>query len=426
MGSRMLSQIEQQVCERVQTLGNELIDVLSKLVSFNTADPPGENYDECAEFICDYLKELTTRVEIIQMPSRSLSPHPSPGVISSRPNVIAEILGSESGPGLHFNGHYDVVPAIGDWASDPYKPRVEAGRLYGRGSTDMKAGIAAMLVTARVLKSEDVNLKGTISFSFVPDEENDGPAGTKFLTEQKKVKADYCIIGEPSGGYALYNGHKGCLWLEVNTYGKSAHGSTPWKGINAFDEMVEIVQEINARVKPGLLREGIKLDEHAIDKTGAITLGGKVATGYVPNVVPSQCSMTIDRRLASGEDGQKILADFSAILKSLSNRNPDFKADFEVLSKYEACVTPIKSNPVITVKEVLESVTGKTPGVSIMQAGCDMRYFHAMGIPVVVYGPGDLLKAHQVDESVEMNQLITATQVYASTAMRLLGVADRI
>ena len=418
----MLNQAEKKVCERVQALKNELIEVLSKLVSFNTADPPGENYNECAEFLYTYLEEISSHVEIIQMPSESLPPHLSTGRTLSRPNVIAEIAGSEHGPALHFNGHYDVVPASGDWTFDPYNPKVKDGRLYGRGSADMKAGIAAIVVAAKALKSENISLRGTISFSFVPDEENDGPAGTKFLTEQKRVQADYCIVGEPSGGSDIYNGHKGCLWLEVNTYGKPAHGSTPWKGINAFDEMVEIVQEINTTIKPKLLhQEVIELDGSAINKIGTITLGGKVATGDLPNVVPPRCTMTIDRRLVPGEDVRKVLSDFSAILESLKKRNPQFKADFKVLSKYEACVTPAKSPLVNTLKETLESVTGKAPGISLMLGGCDMRYFHTMGIPTVIYGPGDLLMAHQVDEFVEINQLITAAQVYALMAMRLLG-----
>lgn len=421
----MLSQLEQKVGKRVLALKDELVEVLSRLVAIDTADPPGENYDECANFLAAYLEELPAHVEIVQAPPESLPRHPSTGKPLSRPNVVAEIVGLENGPVLHFNGHYDVVPAAGDWTFDPYRPEVKQGRLYGRGSADMKGGIAAAVVAARALKLENINLAGTISFSFVPDEENDGPAGAKFLTEQKRVPADYCIVGEPSGGTGFFNGHRGCLWLEVTTYGKPAHASSPWKGINAFDKMVEVVQEINARIKPGLLhQEDVELDAATASKTGAIALGGRVATGDSPNVVPARCTMTIDRRLVPGEDMQKVLGDFSSILESLKKRDTRFSGDIKVLSQYEACVTPAESRLVNMLGESLESVTGRTPGISLMTAGCDMRYFHSAGIPTVIYGPGDLLMAHRVDEYVEIGQLITAAQVYALTAMRLLGMRD--
>lgn len=421
----MLNQLEQKVCNRILALENELIEVLSKLVSINTAVPPGENYDECANFLATYLEKLAAHVEMVQVPPESLPHHSLTGKPLSRPNVIAEITGSENGPVLHFNGHYDVVPAGGDWTFDPYGPEVKGGRLYGRGSADMKSGITAALVAAKALKLENVNLAGTISFSFVPDEETDGPAGTKFLTEQKRVQADYCIVGEPSGGTDFFNGHKGCVWLEVTTYGKPAHASSPWKGINAFDKMVKVVQEINTRIKPGLLhQEDIELDTSTASKTGAIALGGKVATGDSPNVVPARCSMTIDRRLAPGEDMQKVLGDFSSILESLKKDDPKFDADIKVLSQYRACVTPIESRLVNVLWDSLKSVTGKPPEISLMTAGCDMRFFHFMGIPTVIYGPGDLSMAHRVNEYVEIGQLITGAQVYALTAMRLLGAQD--
>lgn len=421
----MLNQLEQKICNRVLSLEDELIAVLSKLISINTADPPSENYDECANFLATYLEGLTAHVEIVQVAPESLPRHPSTGKPLSRPNVVAEIVGSENGPVLHFNGHYDVVPAVGDWTFDPFKPQVKEGKLYGRGSVDMKAGITATMVAAKALKMENVNLAGTISFSFVPDEENDGPAGTKFISEQKKVKADYCIVAEPSGGADFFNGHKGCVWLEVTTYGKPAHASSPWKGINAFDKMVEVVQEINTKIKPSLLhQEDIELDTSTASKTGAIALGGKVATGDSPNVVPARCSMTIDRRLVPGEDIQKALGDFFSILESLKKRNPKFSGEIKVLSQYEACVTPIESRLLNVLGESLRSVTGKPPEISLMTAGCDMRYFHSAGIPTVIYGPGDLPMAHRVNEYVEIGQLITVAQVYALTAMRLLGVRD--
>ncbi len=418
----MLNQLEQEVCKRVVDLEDELVSVLAELIAVPTADPPGENYDKCAKILSEYLESFGAHVETVEVPCEALGRHIAAAKPLSRPNVVAKIAGSERSPVLHFNGHYDVVPAAEGWTSNPYKPEVRDGRLYGRGSVDMKGGIAAMMVAAKALRTENVSLAGTLSFSFVPDEEDDGEAGAKFLTEQKKVQADYCIVGEPSGSTGFFNGHRGCLWLEITTHGKSAHASSPWLGINAFDRMVKVIEQINTKIKPNLLHgQDIGFDMSAVSETGAITLGGKVATGDLPNIVPSLCTMTVDRRLAPGENPQRVLQDFSSILVSLSEKERDFAADIKVLSQYEACVTPINSQLADTIKEILKSITGKEPGISLLMGGCDMRYFHRQGIPTLIYGPGDTSLPHQADESVELTALTTAAKVYALAAMRLLG-----
>ncbi len=418
-----LSPVEQRVCDKILGQGDELVQVLSNLVAINTSDPPGENYDKCAEVLVQYLSSFASNVAIIEIPEEYLPRHPSTENPLPRPNVIAEMGDSKKEFCLHFNGHYDVVPATSGWNTPPYKASIKDGRLYGRGSSDMKAGIAAVMVAAKSLKLENIPLRGKISFSFVPDEENDRSAGSKFLTEQQNIQANYCIIAEPSSSSTLFNGHKGDLWLEITTYGKAAHASSPWKGLNAFDEMVEVINEINTRIRPRLFnQEDINLSTSAVSNIGTMTLGGIVSTGESTNVVPSQCCMTIDRRLAPGESVQQTLAEFSSILTSLRSRNPKFQGEIKILSQYEACSTAIESRLVNTLIGSLQDITGKPPEISLMTAGCDMRYFHSVGIPTVIYGPGDLSMAHQVDEYVEIRQLVTAAQVYALMSIRLLGL----
>ena len=416
----MLSEVEKRICKRVSTLEEELAEVTSKLVSINTSDPPGDNYVACADFLTDYLKSIGANVRIEQVPIESLPRHPETGKPLSRPNVVGEIAGSGNGHILHFNGHYDIVPAVGEWNSDPFHPVIKGGKLYGRGSTDMKGGIAAAMVAAKALKLEEVNLPGTVSFSFVPDEEYGGPTGTRFLLGQKKVKADYCIVAEPTGGDDFYNGHKGSLWMEITTYGKAAHGARPWKGINAFENMVEVVQEINAKLKPKLLSGGdIEIDNQTAGRKGAITLGGRVTTGESLNVVPAQCTMTIDRRIAPGEEVNEVIGEFSNILESLKQREPQFRGKLNVLFGYNACVVPTDSYLMNTFKELLISVINQEPKITIMAGACEMRHFQSVGIPTLIYGPGNPSMAHQSDEYVEVSKLVTAAQVYALAAMRL-------
>ena len=418
----MSRSIEQRVCEKILGLKDELASLLGDLISAPTPDPPGESFDDFVKIPSAYMGSFGAKVRIVQAPAELLPRDPASGEPLSRPNFLAEIEGAKRAPVLHFNGHYDVVPAAGNWTSDPYKPEIREGRLYGRGAHDMKSGIAAMMVAAKGLSLEKVHLGGTLSFSFVPDEEKDGEAGAKFLTEQKIVQADYCIVGESSGSVNFYNGHRGCLWLEITTHGKPAHGSQPWLGINAFDKMVSLAHEINSRIKPKLIQgEDTSIDRTAASTIGTVTLGGAVFTGNAPNTVPARCTMTVDRRLAPGEEVQKSFDDFLTIVESLRKKDPKFAADIQVLSQYEPCFTSVDSPLVEALKESLKYTTGKAPGISVMMAGCDMRYFHRQGIPTVIYGPGDNFSSHQADESVGIDALVRGSQVYALTAIKLLG-----
>jgi succinyl-diaminopimelate desuccinylase len=287
----------------------------------------------------------------------------------------------------------------------------------------MKAGIAAMIMAAKVLRLENIQLDGTLSLSFVPDEEKDGPAGTRFLIESGMISADFCIVGEPTGGVDLCYGHKGSLWLEITTYGRPAHGSRPWKGINAFTQMVEVVKEIDRSIKPSLLhQEGVDISDQVAGMTGTLSLGGVISSGASLNVVPSSCTMTVDRRLAPGESPTQVLDNFHSILRGLEKRSSDFKADMRILSQYPACVTSADSLIIGALQNTLLDITGVKPELFLMLGGCDMRFFHSRGIPTVIYGPGVRGMSHQSDEYVELDKIVTAAQVYAITALRLLGI----
>jgi succinyl-diaminopimelate desuccinylase len=351
---RMLESMQEKVCNAISALQGDLISLAKDLISVPTADPPGENYDQCAEVIADYMRAIGARVEIRQAPVVSLPLSPRTGKPLSRPNVVAWIEGLCDGPTLHFNGHYDVVPAVGEWTSDPFKPEIRDGRLYGRGSVDMKGAIAAMMIAAKALTYERVPLSGALSFSFVPDEENDGINGTKFLLEQTNMKADYCIVGEPSGATSLLLGHRGCLWLEIKTIGKATHASTPWAGVNAFENMIRIVNAIN---------EEMNLGKNPDDKSGTITVGGKVVTGNVPNIVPASCTMSVDRRLAPGEVLEEVLSGFYSVVETMKKEDAGFQAEIRVLSGYDPCVTSQDSVLVEAITNTM-TVSARRPTVT--------------------------------------------------------------
>ena len=416
-----LSQLEQRLCQKIQANERELIALLRDLVAIDTSDPPAENYDKCSDYLVTYLSDFLNDISILDLYNDSKSYNANKKM--PRPNVLGILPGTNNRPTLHFNGHYDVVQATGNWNNGPYNPVIKDGRLYGRGSADMKAGIAAFLIALKTLVKESIPLKGALSFSFVPDEENDGPAGTKFLIEQNKVSADYCIVMEPSGGYGIYNGHKGNLLLELTVFGKAAHASSPWEGINAFDKMIDILTELKAKLKSKYKTDQYYiLDPTQIREAGTISIGGRVSTGESPNVVPSKCSVTLDRRLAPGETITEALNDINSTLVAAKKKDPKLQANINILSEYEPCAISIDSPLVNVLTSSIESITNKQPSISLMKAGCDMRYFNYAGIPTVIYGPGDLSIAHQVNEYVDLSQVLLAAQVYAVTAIRLLEI----
>ena len=414
-----LTSLEQKICDEIIKSKKEMISLLKELISVPSNNPPGENYSACAEIIYKYLKTTNAYIEILHTPHKKSQDNNLSTEISNKPNIYAEIKGNMEGPHIHFNGHYDVVPATGNWKSNPYKPYIKNSRIYGRGSADMKGGISAMLLAAKILASQKIPFRGTLSLSFVQDEENDGETGSKYLINSKNLKADYCIVGEPSGANSLFLGHYGTLWLEIITTGKSAHGSAPDEGINAFEKMVDFINEIRASSNCFMQNEN-----ELYNKKGTITIGGIITSGAGINIVPDKCKMTIDRRLAPGEDINVVLKYFSKILKSLSNRDPDFKAELKILSKFNSCSISEDSYFAQVVKNAIHDITGEQPETRFMKASCDMRYFHKKGIPTLIYGPGDISQAHQTDEYIDIESMLIAAKVYALTVLRLLHFHD--
>jgi len=422
----LISKFERKVITKIDQFKNELISITKDLVSIPTINPPGENYEKCVSFLSDTLRETGLNVKVIRVPKSQLSELTPQGKGLPRPNLIAELPGkSNERPALHFNGHYDVVPATHDWTGDPFKPAVKDGRIYGRGSSDMKGAIASMIIAAKAIIESDIHLNGVLTMSATPDEETDGFGGTSFIIKEGKVRADYCIVGEPSGANNVWNAHKGTLWMELITIGKAAHGSTPWLGVNAFEKMVQVVNAIDREVKPTLTK---KISSHPTippeGRAATISIGGAVETGKAVNIVPDRCLVTIDRRLIPEETLEEAKSEIFNLLNELQRQDPELKIETKVVSQFNACLTP--SNSLIYQKtvETTRDVTGRNPTTTMCIGGLDMRHFVEAGIPTVAYGPGDLSLAHTVNEYVEVQELVIAAKVYALVAMRLLGTSN--
>lgn len=417
----MLTAEETKMLKKVRLLEAELVRLTKAIVAIPTPDPPGENFDDLTGFLTRELKAIGLEVSTVQIEQDKLPVRESDGERLPRPNLLAKLKGKNDKAVLHLNGHYDVVAATGKWSGDPFKPVLKDGKIYGRGTTDMKGAIAAMIVAAMALADSNLKLGGSLTFSFCPDEENDADAGTKFLTSRNLIKADHCIVGEPSGSRGLWNAHKGCLWAKIAIRGRAAHGSVPWLGVNAFEKMVKLTNLIEAELKPKLER---KISSYAtfppMANRPTINVGGMVRVDGAPNIVPELCTATVDRRLIPEETLFEAKSEIDELLIELKSAEPEVGVDVSYISEYEAAYTAPDSDLCEAISAAVEDVSGVRPLPTMCLGGCDMRYFVAAGIPTVIYGPGALSCAHQSDEFVEVRELVEAASVYALASARLL------
>jgi succinyl-diaminopimelate desuccinylase len=229
--------------QHVETISGQILGYLKDLVRMPTVNPPGAHYQELCEYAMERLRQMDCEVDLVYVPQtheNDLYPfgkgHPRMSLVGRYRKSRAER------PGLHLSGHYDVVPAGTSWRRDPFRPEEEDGRLYGLGTSDMKGGIASIMGVVQALHETNTTLRHGLTFSFTPDEETGGLAGMGYLVKQGIIRADYGIITEPSQPHFVRIGHRGVLWVEVVTKGKTAHASMPYRGINAFKKLVRVAQ----------------------------------------------------------------------------------------------------------------------------------------------------------------------------------------
>ncbi|WP_432851254.1 M20 family metallopeptidase [Amycolatopsis sp. CA-161197] len=335
---------------------------------------------------------------------------PAPG----RPSLlVATGDGARSGkPVLLVNGHLDTVPAAaGGWRHDPFGGRVQDGRLYGRGTADMKGGIAAAVTALQVCRSLELELPCEVVFHLVADEELGGARGTAELLRQGLVSADACLVPEPTG-LRLCLAERGLMFAKVATHGIPAHGSEPAKGRSAIITAAAIVQVLHDNVFPQT--------PHPLLGTTTCNVG-MIRGGSGPNVVPEECELRIDRRILPGEtqpDAEQGIIDRIASLGLY--RGTDYELEVETFCEPSEIDG---AHPFVDfVARSCRAMTGRDPGRTGLPFTTDARFMrNQLGVPSIVFGPGDLGVAHTVDEYVDIDALVTAVGVYAHVFASFTG-----
>ncbi|MEW6081574.1 MAG: M20 family metallopeptidase [Bacillota bacterium] len=355
------------------------------LIQFDTTNPPG-NEGGLARFAGRYLEGLGVEVSLHSVGTGRLA-------------VVARLPGDLEGI-LVFNGHSDVVPAGSGWTTPPFRPEVRDGRLYGRGSTDMKGGVAAMMAAVSRLAQVPACQRATVVLHIVPDEEDKG-LGTRYLVDHGLVEADAAIVGEPTG-LQVQVAHKGILWVKATFHGKSAHASMPGKGVNAIYKASSAIERLKSEMATRLARTNHPLLGSPSVSVGVINGGTRV------NTVPDRCEVWIDRRLVPGEDASLSVQEIREVLSPDSLEIDNLEEPMEVS----------ESEPIVSLAlGCARAVTGEDRGIAGFPGATDARFYvNDAGIPTILLGPGSISRAHTADEWVPVEDLENAAAIYFEIA----------
>jgi succinyl-diaminopimelate desuccinylase len=411
---------------QVESLADEMVGFLRSLVQIPTVNPPGEEYRAGAERIGEQLREFGYDVQYISaegLPEHT-SRHP-------RVNVIGRAVGRTMRPLLHFNGHFDVVPVGLGWTVDPFAGVVREGKVYGRGTADQKAGIAASVFAIEAIRRSGIRLLGTVEQSGTVDEESGGFAGVAYLAQQGligKERTDFVIITEPSNVDRICIGHRGVYWFKLIQHGRIGHGSMPYLGVNAAEHLGDFIHEVNHTLKPQLeQRTTLMPVEPPGSRHPSINInslfGGQPEDGAQTPCVIDRAGAIFDRRFLAEEPFEEVKGEIHELLEAMRGRDPLFQYTMEDLMVVYPAQTDPASPLIRAVARGIEQVLGKTPPLFASPGTYDRKHVTRMGHvdDCVAYGPGILDLAHQPDEYVVIEDLVNSAKVMAVTAMRLLG-----
>ncbi len=381
----------------------ELVDLTIRLIQIPTENPPG-NEKVAAQFLKPLLSKTGFKIKTV------LSPE-------GRWNLLAEKRWGRGGRRLIFNGHLDVVPAgnASQWKYPPFQGKLYKGKIYGRGSSDMKSGIASFIHALSTIERSKIPLhQGAVILHLVSDEESHGHQGMGFLTQREGIQGDAALVGEPTDLQPVI-AQKGALWLRIFTIGKSAHGSKPHLGVNAVEKMMKLIERLHF----------IPLEkEHPL--LGKPTLSiGTIQGGTKVNIVPEGCEIEVDRRMLPGEKKEEVLGEIKEILDSLQSQDSFFQYRMEEIDFAQPSAVDPDEEIVKMGVEAIQNVMGRKPMLRGFSGFTDSRFYvNQCHIPTLIFGPGGVDQSHTMDESVEVDALVHAAHIYAMILVDYLSKRD--
>lgn len=365
--------------------------LLAELVAINSVNPDlvpgGAGEGEIARFIADWCEEQGLQVHWLEA---------TPG----RPSVVAMASGTGGGRSLMFNGHTDTVGAAG--MTDPFRPRLEGARMYGRGAYDMKGGVAAMLVA--VAQAKKLGLRGDVIAACVADEEYASLGSFELV---RHFQADAAIVCEPST-LEIVAAHKGFVWAEIEVHGKAAHGSRPGLGIDAIAKMGPVLVELEKL--DGRLRASPK---HKLLHTGSVHAslirGGQELSSY-----PASCKLSLERRSIPGESSATLEAELRGILEGIRANDPQFSYTLTMGLERHPHEIAEDAKILHILRQQATRATGREPQIVGEPFWTDCAVLSTVGIPTFMFGP-DGAGAHAAEEWVDLNSVEQCAEIYLET-----------
>ena len=403
--------------QRVEDKREELISLTQDLIKIPTVNPPGEFYSDCVEYLNKRFKSKGFNTQIIRATG-------TPGDTDKYPrqNIVANISNGE-GPCVHFNSHIDVVAVGSGWTQPPFEGKVVGDKIYGRGSCDMKGGLAASIIAVESYLELNPNFTGSIELSGTADEETGGYGGVGYLAEKgilAKPRIDHVIIPEPLNKDRICLGHRGVWWAEIETLGKIAHGSMPFDGDSAIRHMHALLDRFEKELYPILKSK--KTDMPVVpDGAKESTLninsihGGESEEfdGLPSPLVADSCRIIIDRRFLIEEKLEDVKQEVSSILEDLTTDREGFLFKLRDLFEVIPSLTPEEAPVVQAVKRAINEVMGSPPEMVVSPGTYDQKHIDRIGKleDCIAYGPGILTLAHQADEYVNISDMIDSACV---------------
>lgn len=414
--------LEQKALSLIDARKDELIALVSDLIKYRSVSG---NETGIQGFLEMRLKNLGFETDLWEPDLAVLEGHPLFSKVSydynCRPNLVAIYRGTGGGRSLLFNGHVDVIPAADTWNVSPWNGEVRDNRIFGRGASDMKSGVAAATFAAEILASLGVKTKGDLILEYVVDEEN--TAHGTLACVLRGYRADAGISCEASD-LEVQPAATGSMWFRIQVSGKSSSMSRRWEGVSALEKAWRIHQAVQDF-------EQIRIAElsHSLypDPRGALAcFVGTMNGGEFPSSTPAGCVLTGRMATIPGEDPAQSQASFIDFIMNASSQDAWLKHHPPQVTFYGINCAPVEISPnhpiCASLEDAFLDVTGRLPVVKGHEGGADTRVLIPYGkTPTVIFGPGLISQMHADNEWVPVENVVMACKVYALTMLRWLG-----
>ncbi|MCB0058678.1 MAG: ArgE/DapE family deacylase [Caldilineaceae bacterium] len=381
---------------------NDLVALLQQLIRIPSPNPPGDCRD-IADFCAAYLRSAGFATTLVAPDDRAWS--------------VVGVLGEADSPSLLYHAHIDTVP-LGQnarWSVDPFAGTVADGRVYGLGSVDDKAPLAAMLLAAADIGAQAARLNGRLVVVCAAEEEVGGRLGTKWLVDNGHVPAcDFVVVGEQTQN-RVATAHKGVLRAAFHVAGRTSHATDPWRGRNAINGMAHLILDLERYQAEVLERR-----PHPLLGPASINVG-VIEGGVSANVVADACTIRVDRRMVPGEDPQAVIAELEQIVAARQAADPERTytvGDFLVSNWFQ---TEADGDLLKRFMQISAATTGAPPAPVGYLPGSDAKHLVDVARQgMVVFGPGTYEVAHSTDEFVAVDELETTYRILRHFAAETL------